>query len=301
MDSIVASSERVSAADFVRGFGVWREKASEAPVVITNHGRDTHVLLSAKAFSLIGGSEVTERARPSDLTDRLSDSVRDCIIVVDQDLTVMRVNAAACDFFRLGAAQMVGASIERALPKLRQSFALRNLLKTLSVGERSATDVPSITHEGLWLHIETIPVEEGAAILFSDITSDVETHRVADVKQAVLDAFGFCGSMGYAKISPREMIETSDDALRNMVGLSDAALKRAKFSGLLVTSARAAFHEALERLFSQHMPVKLDSRLLTNSGVELTVRLSIVELRGEYTTEGAIVAVSAPNLLHPVD
>ena len=40
----------VTSADFQRGFGRYREVAQREPVVITSHGRDSLVLLSAEEY-----------------------------------------------------------------------------------------------------------------------------------------------------------------------------------------------------------------------------------------------------------
>ncbi len=45
------SDTRVTSADFQKAFGLYREKALQAPVVITNHGRESLVLLSAEEYS----------------------------------------------------------------------------------------------------------------------------------------------------------------------------------------------------------------------------------------------------------
>ena len=40
----------ITSADFQRGFGRWREVAQREPVVITSHGRESLVLLSAEEY-----------------------------------------------------------------------------------------------------------------------------------------------------------------------------------------------------------------------------------------------------------
>src|SRR3546814_13528441 len=37
--------QRVSAADFIRGFAGWRLRTARAPVVVTHHGKDAPVLI----------------------------------------------------------------------------------------------------------------------------------------------------------------------------------------------------------------------------------------------------------------
>ncbi len=41
---------RVSASEFLKNYGLFREKAQREPVTITNHGRDSLVLVSADEY-----------------------------------------------------------------------------------------------------------------------------------------------------------------------------------------------------------------------------------------------------------
>lgn len=220
------------------------------------------------------------------------DRVRDCVVIIDHDLVVQRANAAACDFLKMSAANIETAPLEHILPRLNESLALRNIMRTLTTGERSSTEVPSITRAGAWLHVETFPINEGAAIFFRDITADVEGNRLADVKQTIIEAIGLHGNIGHARISTRETIETVDPVFCGMVNLREDALRRVKFSTMVVQRQRAVFYDALETVFLHQGPVCLDTCLLSNSGRELAVRVSIVELRGKYATEGAIIVVT---------
>src|SRR3546814_20868463 len=54
--------QRVSAAEFIRGFAGWRLQAARAPVVVTTHGTDAHVMISPAAYPRLHG-RTTEGAR----------------------------------------------------------------------------------------------------------------------------------------------------------------------------------------------------------------------------------------------
>ena len=47
--------QRVSAADFIRGFANWRLQSARKPVVVTHHGKDAHVLISLDDYRRHGG------------------------------------------------------------------------------------------------------------------------------------------------------------------------------------------------------------------------------------------------------
>lgn len=46
---------QVSASDLAKNFGEWHEKAMREPVVVTKHGRESAVLISADTFRMLVG------------------------------------------------------------------------------------------------------------------------------------------------------------------------------------------------------------------------------------------------------
>lgn len=289
-------AQSVTAADFVRRFGVWRERASLTPVTITNHGRGTHVLVSRDIFeaSQAAGGTVGHGGRdPVDSSlVALFDRMRESALIVDSDLTVRCANPAACDLFKLGRSEIVGAPLGRTMPHLRESFLLRNIQRTLINGEHSATEIPSMTRADVWLHVETFPVEVGCAVFLRNITEEVQAHRSADVKQAIIRAMEVDGTVGYVRLSPREMVERVDSVLIDMIGLTEEALQRVRFSTVILSRLRGEFHQHFEAIFRGQGPVKFDTALLTADGREMRVKMSLVELRGAYATEGAVALVN---------
>ena len=65
---------RAAETDLAKNFGEWHEKAMREPVIITKHGRESAVLLSAETFEKLvdGYREVLPAA---DLTDALASAV----------------------------------------------------------------------------------------------------------------------------------------------------------------------------------------------------------------------------------
>src|SRR3546814_8921230 len=59
--------QRVSAADFIRGFANWRLQSARKPVVVTHHGKDAHVLISLDDYRRLDGKIARDVAAASDL------------------------------------------------------------------------------------------------------------------------------------------------------------------------------------------------------------------------------------------
>jgi len=158
--------------------------------------------------------------------------------------------------------------------------------------ERFSGDVPGILRPRQWLHVDLVPLPVGGVILFRDVSEAMERMAAGDMRLALATAIDVDGGVGHARLSVREAIETANDTLTTMVGVDAAAIRRVRFTALLAAGQRAAFSEALETVFRSGKPMRLPSQIVTREGVALDVTLSIAEVRGPYTSDGAVVLVT---------
>lgn len=284
--------QRVSAAEFIRGFANWRMQAAREPVVVTHHGKDAHVLISLDDYRRLDGEGPAEAADLQQSLAGLVESIRDGVILIDRQWRIAAINPAASDMIEVAAARLIGEDIRAALPLLAGNILLHHLVRLIDFRERFAGDVPAILRPRQWLHIELVPVPVGGAIILRDVSEAMEHHAAADARQAMADALQAHGAIGHARLSVRERVEAANDALTALVGVDAAAIRRVRFSALLAIGQRQAFAEALEGVFRSGAPVRIASEMVTRDGVTVGVTLSIAEIRGPYCSDGAVVVVT---------
>ncbi|MBB6424509.1 PAS domain-containing protein [Sphingopyxis sp. JAI128] len=287
--------QRVSAAEFIRGFANWRLQSARKPVVVTHHGKDAHVLISLDDYRRLGGDSQTGPAPAGNLQDSLAsivDCLRDGAIVIDREWRILSVNPAASDMAERPAASLIGDHLASALPQLAESLLFQRIIRLIDHRERFSGDVPGILRPRQWLHIDLVPLPVGGAILLRDVSDAMESFASADMRQALATAVDIDGAIGHARLSVRETIEAANDTLTGMVGVDAVAIRRVRFSALLALGRRAAFAEAIEGVFRSGQPVRVASQIVTREGEALDVVLSIAEIRGAYASEGAIVLVT---------
>lgn len=288
--------ERVSAADFIRGFANWRQHAARQPVVVTHHGKDAHVLISLDDYRRLGGAsgEVAdspaERLRESQAL--LLESIRDSLILVDRQRRIVAINPAASDMIEANAAAMAGQPLAAALPAIETSLIFHHILRMIDHRERFSGDLPSLLRPGQWLHADLIPLPIGGAIVLRDVSDAMAALARDDARAAAIRAIEVDGGIGHACISVREAIEHANDALLATIGVGDEAIRRVRFSALLALARRQAFAEALEELFRTGVPARIESELVARDGAAVPVTLSIVERRSTYASEGAVILVT---------
>ncbi|WP_077147083.1 PAS domain-containing protein [Sphingopyxis sp. KK2] len=286
--------DRVSAADFIRGFASWRMQAARRPVVVTHHGKDAHVLISLDDYRRMGGPGEGQAPgaalRESQLL--LLESVRDALILVDRERRIAAINPAAADMLEMAAAPLIGQPLRAALPTIESNLIFHHILRMIDHRERFSGDLPSLLRPGQWIHADLVPLPVGGAIILRDVSEAIAALEASDARAAALRAIDADGGIGHACISLREAVEYANEALTAMLGVGDEAIRRVKFSALLSVGRRAAFGEALEAVLRGGRPVRIESELVARDGATIPVALAIAERRNAYFSDGAVVIVT---------
>ena len=293
--TIAHEPQRVSAADFIRGFANWRLQSARKPVVVTHHGKDAHVLISLDDYRRLDHDPAATAATTDQLQDSLAgvvESIRDGVILIDRQWRIAAVNPAASDMVELACAALIGADLMTALPRLKHSLLTQHIIRLIDHRERFSGEVPDILRPRQWLRVDLIPAPIGGAIVLRDVSGAMEDIAASATRQAMLDAVEADGGIGHARISVRETVETANDTLTALLGVDAGAIRRVRFSALLAVGQRASFAEALETVFRSGQPARIASQIVTRDGLAIDVTLAIAEVRGPYASDGAVVLVT---------
>lgn len=280
----------VAAAELVRNFAHWREVGSREPVMITHHGRETHIFMGVEDFRTMAANEAAPPA--PDRMRELASRIHQGLILCNADLSIDYVNSVALAMTKRWDRHLEGRSLWDALPEFAGTLTEAHIRHSLTSGEASTADIPSPFRSDSWLHFETFPFGEGIALLLRDITADMRRHRLADVKTAILKAMSVHGGVGYVRVSTRGFIEIADDTFCAMVGLPEDRLSSVCLPDLIDMSARPQFREQLERVLRGEGDRRVATRLLTNDGTLLPVEAAVAQLHGTYGTEGAVIVMT---------
>jgi PAS domain-containing protein len=280
----------VPAAELVRNFAHWREVGSREPVMVTHHGRETHVFMGLDRFRTMA---VEDGAPPApDRMIELAARIHQGLILCGADLTIDYANGVALAMTRRWDRQLQGHLLWDAFPELSGTLTEAHIRHSLASGEASAADIPSPFRDDSWLHLQTFPFGQGVAILMRDITADMQRHRLADVQSAILKAMSVHGAMAYARVSVRGFIEVVDDGFCALIGLPQERLAKVAIADLVELSARPLFRAQLEQVLRGDGDQRIATRLLTNDGAVIHIDAAIARLHGIYGTEGAVMLMT---------
>ena len=276
----------VSAGEIVRSFAKWSDRALESPVFISRHGRRTHALLGMARYEamLASGDDDGEALGYQEVTDFINDG----LVVIDHDEAIVYANPYARAWCRFPET-WAGMRLAEALPAMEGSPALAQMRRTKATRMPLAADLPSVFVKDRWINCQTIPVRDKVAMLFRDITDDVQSHRLADMKKAMVEAISLHKKVGYIRINQRGMIERTDASISDWIGLSQDRLIGVRLLDLIDVSHRAAMSETLESVLSSGESSRCHSRFVPNREGTVALDCAIVPLKGAYGAEGAVL------------
>lgn len=290
---IQQDSSCVSAADIVRSFAACRDRAVSAPLFITNHGRNSHVLLGIEQFQQLTASAGSSPAEPQgDNLRELADWMDDAVIIADHELSIIFANRVAHAICHRPAGSLMGKALITALPELGGSLLEVHARRTQVSSEPSAADLPSPFSKDAWLRFQTFPIGDKVILIFRDISEEVSRHRLADVKEALLQAMDAHGGIGYVRVSLRATIERVDQPFCNLIGLPEDKLVHLPIADLVPVACRPEFREKLEGAIRGAPAQRLETTLLSNTEGMTDVVVSLSSLHGAYGAEGAVLLVT---------
>ena len=281
----------VAAAELVRNFAHWREVGAQEPVLVTHHGRETHVFLGVERFNHMA---LSDAAGATDRTRELASRVHQGVILCGADLAINFVNNVALAMTKSWDRQLEGSLLWDVLPEFGEALTGAHIRHSLATGESGAADIPSPFRADSWIHFETFPLAGGVALLLRDVTADVQRHRLADAKTMLMKALSFLPRIGHVRLSTRGFIETADRNFCDLIGLPEDRLKGVSLADIVELPARPQLREQLEAVLRGDGDRRIGTRLLTNQGEVLAVEAGLVQLLGTYGTEGAVMVVTAP-------
>lgn len=289
----------VSAAELVRSFAVCRDRATLEPLMISNHGRPTHVLMGIEQFRQLS-SAGAGRGMPvgpaeGDQVRELADWMDDAVMLLDRDLRVLFANRVAHAVCRVPSGSLNGTMLLEALPNVSGTLLEVHARRTAVSSEPSAADLPSPFVDSAWLRAQTFPVGDRIVMVFRDISEDVQRHRLADVKNALLHAMDVHGGIGYVRASLRGTIERVDAVFCAMLDLPEARLLNVQLVDLLTAASRPLFRESLDAVLRGAGSRRVRADFLSNRGTTVAVVAAMAQLHGAYGAEGAVVLMTPVN------
>lgn len=181
----------VTAAEIVRNFSEVRQQAFGAPVIVTHHGKDTHVLCSAALFrALTRRREALDDDAVALQLVQLAAWIDQGLILIDGEARILHANPALLCLFPYDPARLIGRTLFEAIPELAGSMAEPYLRRAIGARETRLFEMPSPFRTEAWLQCRHAPVGDGTVLLFRDISAEMRGADSAKIPAEIRNLHG---------------------------------------------------------------------------------------------------------------
>lgn len=142
----------VTAAELVRNFAAVRQHASAAPMMITNHGKQSHVLCSVEQYRALAERPARrgEGQVPLDVA-QLAAWIDQGLILIDAAGRILHANAALLALAPYDPARIIGHDVFEGMPEWSGTLAEAYLRRAIGTRETALFEMASPFHAGRWL------------------------------------------------------------------------------------------------------------------------------------------------------
>jgi PAS domain S-box-containing protein len=300
----VHDSIHVTAGEIARNFGQWQDRALTQPVVVTHHGRPRVVMVSADEYAadLDQGDARSRSGEPGDLgLATLLENMTGAFVALDSDMQIAAVNHAFELLSDLPASDLVGRTLEDALPNNRPLFA-EHLRRTLRTGEVGELQIEGPKYPGRTYIVRTFSYLGGVAALIRNNTAERELQAATHRDDALRTALAMLPGIGIVSLNIRGVFTQVDDGFTRQTGFSIKDLNTARLSDIVRPADRHAVTEALEKSLQGGEPTTFTTTLLIKQLSEKPFHVSLAPVVGDGMPEGlAAVFTNAAEPAHTVD
>lgn len=292
MDDI-PSGQIVTATDLVRHFAAHSRRALNEPVHIMNHGNVSLSLISTELFRQLNRDQmhVPEGSNLAAKLDVLLDLIPTQVILVDQDLKLLRINLAARRRIEVSQEEVRGLPLPQILKEFTHHFSMRRLERVRDTGVFEEFELSPPNQSSLVYKVRIMPLFKGFVLLADEITDKV-TLREQDARATAYEnLIDSLPGLARGNFNIRGVVTEMSSTLAAHIHLDESRIIGVRFAALFDTSNRGAVSDAIEALLISGKPFRLMAKLLGSDIQNGTVWVSAVPLNPADGQTGGVFLI----------
>ncbi len=285
----------VTAGEISRNFGHWQDRALEAPVIVTHHGRPRVAVVSAGLFFGLTGEEAgrESRGRSETALSAVLGAMSEAFVAFDDHLRVAVVNHPFEALAGLGAAQLEGLSCAELFPAPCQAMIGEQVLRALKAGEIVEFEASAAPGGERRCSMRAFPYPGGVALLMLNRSEERDLRRRFEAAEAFRTATSNLHDLGAARLNVRGAFAELDERFAAMTGFKVEELIDYRLTDVVRPAERHALSARIEAVMRTNEPAVTLATLLVKNGGEREIELSLAPVMEDYAPMGLIAAARA--------
>lgn len=290
MKSLNSEPLSVTAGEISRNFGHWQDRAMEAPVVVTHHGRPRVAVVSAGLFFGMAGDGAGREAlaRSETALAAVLGAISEAFVAFDDRLQVSTANHAFEALAGLSAAQLQGLSCAELFPAPRQALIAEQLLRALRAGEIVEFEAGAAPDGERRCSMRAFPYPGGVALVMLNRSEERELRRRLEAAEAFRTAASNLHDVGSARLNLRGVFAELDERFAAMTGFKADELIDYRLTDVVRPAERHALSARIEAVLRTNAPAVVGATLLVKDGGERPIELSLAPMLEDYAPAGLI-------------
>jgi PAS domain-containing protein len=287
-----AGHQTVTASELVRQFGIWQDRAAQAPVYILNRGRPRLMLATVDLMNALCAPRGP--GTTPDMLALLLGAMDELVVLIGPERTIVAASTGARGHF--GAAVMPGGPATALGDEASRPLLAAALRRVAQTGLSEIVEFPSPSRPGRVLSGLLRPLDDHVLMAVRDHTLTEELRDAEALSDAQAAAASSAG-VAVVTINLRGYVEEPSIALARLSGLPVETLATARFVSLLELAHRPATGELIEAVIRDGTARAIDAALLVNRGDPVPIRIGLSAVRQNLTVRAvcAMIAPSVPN------
>ena len=283
--------ESVTAAEIMRNFGYWQQKALLKPLAITHHGRARVMLISTESYEDLTGQG--DKAPVGTHCDDLRANMAEGMTIIDRDFILRDVNETALTWMGLSRDQVVGQPLGGPRNWTINPLHRSMLSRVMRTGEALTYDFVSAGHAGHTLHVRSFPHGDMVGSIYTDVTEYMNLHVAHRIREAAIEGLDKLGVVGMAELDAEFRILSSSAPFARMVGQKPDGLTGRAFADFCRTEDCVAVAKAIAGTLRDQTVRQLEIGLIHATAGAGRYRVSIAPLDNEGAPQSVTIAVTA--------
>lgn len=295
MKSLASEPLSVTAGEISRNFGHWQDRALEAPVIVTHHGRPRVAVISSNLFFGLAGSDAEDnvRTRSETALSALLGAMTEAFAAFDDHLKLVAANHPFEALAGLSAGQLDGLSWAELFPSPGQALIGEQLLRALKAGEVVEFEASASPGGERRCSMKAFPYPGGVALLLLNRSEERDLRRRFQAANAFRTATSNLHDLGAARLNIRGVFAELDERFAAMTGFRVEELLDYRLTDVVRPAERHALAARIETVLRTNEPSVTPATLLVKNGGEREIELSLAPVMEDCAPMGLIVAARA--------
>jgi PAS domain S-box-containing protein len=292
MKSLASEPLSVTAGDISRNFGHWQDRALEAPVIVTHHGRPRVAVISSSLFFGLTGDEGGREARTRSETalSALLGAMSEAFVAFDDNLKVAAVNHPFEALAGLCGGRLEGLGWRDLFPATNQVLIGEQLLRALKAGEVVEFEACASPGGDRRCSMKAFPYPGGVALVLLNRSEERDLRRRFEAATAFRTATSNLHDVGAAWLNIRGVFAELDDRFAAMTGFKPEELLDYRLTDVVRPAERHALAARIETVLRTTEPAVIPATLLVKNGGEREIELSLAPVLEDCAPMGLVAA-----------